>query len=288
MIAITGTTGQLGRLVIESLLRCNVDPSTLVALDRNPAKAAEMAARGILVRQADYSDEEALVVALQGVRRLLLISSSELGQRTAQHGRVINAARRAAVPEIIYSSLLHADSSPLNLAAEHRATEKLIAASGLSFTILRNGWYTENYTASVPAALAHGVWVGSAGEGRIASAARADYAEAAAQVLTRPEPLQGETYELAGDDAYTLNDLAEEISRQSGRPIPYRSLPETEYRAILLAAGLPEPLAAGLASWDVGAAQGALFDDSRQLSRLIDRPTTPLADSVKAALGSAS
>jgi NAD(P)H dehydrogenase (quinone) len=284
MIALTGTTGQLGRLVIESLLRRNVDPSTVVALVRNPAKAAETAARGIVVRRADYSDEEGLVAALQGVRRLLLISSSELGQRTAQHGRVINAARRAGVPEIIYTSLLHADSSPLNLAEEHLATEKLLAASGLAFTILRNGWYTENYTASLPAALAHGVLVGSAGEGRIASAARADYAEAAAQVLTRPEPLQGETCELAGDDAYTLNDLAAEISRQSRRPIPYRNLPEAEYRAILLAAGLPEPLAAGLASWDVGASQGALFDDSRQLSRLIGRPTTSLADSVRASL----
>ena len=284
MIALTGATGQLGRLVIEHLLRMQVDPSSIVAIVRNPAKAHDLAATGITVRQASYDDGNALTAALKDVRRLLLISSSELGQRTAQHAHIISAATHAGTPEIIYTSLLHADSSPLNLAEEHLATEALIAASGLAFTILRNGWYTENYTASIPSALAHGALVGSAGDGRIASAARTDYAEAAALVLARQEPLSRTTHELAGDDAFTLTQFAAEISRQSGKPIPYHNLPEADYRAILLSAGLPEPLAAGLASWDVGASQGALFDNNRQLSHLIGRPTTPFTDSIKTTL----
>ena len=284
MIALTGTTGQLGRLVVESLLRKNVDPSTIIAIVRNPAKAEYLAAQGIQVRQADYADEAALTAALKDVQRLLLISSSELGQRTAQHGRVIAAAHRAGVSEIVYTSLLHADSSSLDLAQEHLATEQQITASRLSFTILRNGWYTENYTASIPSAIAHGTLVGCAGEGRIASAARADYAEAAALVLSHPEPLHNAIYELAGDESYTLSEMAAETSRQSGKTIPYQNLPEEVYRDILLSVGLPEPLASGLARWDVAASHNALFDDSRQLSQLLGHPTTPMAHSVKTAL----
>lgn len=284
MIALTGTTGQLGRLVVESLLRKNVDPSTIIAIVRNPAKAEYLAAQGIQVRQADYADEAAMTAALKDVQRLLLISSSELGQRTAQHGRVITAAHRAGVSEIVYTSLLHADSSSLDLAQEHLATEQQITASGLSFNILRNGWYTENYTASIPSAIAHGTLVGCAGEGRIASAARADYAEAAALVLSHPEPLTGTIYELAGDESYTLSEMAAETSRQSGKTIPYQNLPEDVYRDILLSVGLPEPLASGLARWDVAASNGALFDDSRQLSQLLGRPTTPMAHLVTTAL----
>jgi NAD(P)H dehydrogenase (quinone) len=284
MIALTGATGQLGRLVIAHLLRMQVNPSSIVAIVRNPAKAHDLAATGITIRQASYDDDDALTPALKDARRLLLISSSEIGQRTAQHGRIISAATRAGTPEIVYTSLLHADSSPLNLAEEHLATEALIAASGLAFTILRNGWYTENYTASIPSALTHGVLVGSAGDGRIASAARTDYAEAAALALAHHDPLSGTTHELAGDESFTLAQFAAEISRQSGRPIPYHNLPEADYRTILLAAGLPEPLAAGLASWDIGASQDALFDNSRQLSRLIGRPTTPFSESIKTTL----
>lgn len=284
MIALTGTTGQLGRLVVESLLRKNVDPSTIVAIVRNPAKAEDLAAQGIQVRQADYADEAALTAALKDVHRLLLISSSELGQRTAQHGRVITAAQRSGVSEIVYTSLLHADSSSLDLAQEHLATEQQITASGLSFTVLRNGWHTENYTASIPSAIAHGALVGCAGEGRIASAARADYAEAAALVLSHPQPLNNAIYELAGDESYTLSEMAAETSRQSGKIISYENLPGEVYRDILLSVGLPEPLASGLARWDVAASNGALFDDSRQLSQLLGRPTTPMAHSVKTAI----
>jgi NAD(P)H dehydrogenase (quinone) len=287
MIALTGATGQLGRLVVDQLLAAATPAASIAALVRQPAKAADLSARGVQARTADYNDPATLETALVGVDRLLLISSSEVGQRTAQHRNVIDAARRRHVGLLVYSSLLHADTSPLNLAAEHRETESLLRASGVPFVILRNSWYTENYTASVRSALALGALHGSAGEGRIASAARADFAAAAAKVLTGAAT-PGQTLELAGDQAYTLAELAAEISRQTGKTIPYRNLPEADYRAALLGAGLPEWLAAGLASWDTGASQGALFDDSHQLSHLIGRPTTSLAESVRQALAAAA
>ncbi len=159
----------------------------------------------------------------------------------------------------------------------------MLAASGVPHTILRNGWYAENYTGAVPAALEHGALIGSAGAGRISGAARADYAEAAAVVLTQ-DGHTGATYELAADGAWTLTDLAAELSAQTGREIPYRDLPQADYAAALVGAGLPEGLAQAIAGWDADAAKGALFDDGRALSRLIGRPTTPLADVVRAAL----
>ncbi|MBA4226276.1 MAG: NAD(P)-dependent oxidoreductase [Hyphomonas sp.] len=281
MIAITGATGQLGRLAVAALKR-RVPPDQLVGLVRSPEKAADL---GIAARAADYALADTLEAALQGIDKLLLISSSEIGMRTVQHRNVIEAAKRAGVNLIVYTSVLHADRSPLSLAEEHRQTEAMIKASGIPYVILRNGWYTENYTGSIPGALAGGAFIGSAGDGKLSTATRADYAEAAAAALTT-EGHAGKTYELAGDIAYTLSDLAAEISRQSGQEIPYKNLPEAEYARLLAGFGLPEALANGLAAWDVDASKGALFDDSRQLSRLIGRPTTPLAQAVTAALKS--
>ncbi|MGR6979941.1 SDR family oxidoreductase [Testudinibacter sp. P27/CKL/0425] len=278
-IAVTSATGQLGRLVIEQL-KAKVAAENIIALVRDPAKAQDL---GVEVRSADYTDPTALETALAGIDRVLLISSNEIGQRTTQHQNVINAAKKAGVPHIIYTSLLHADRSPLNLAQEHRETEHALKTSGLSYTILRNGWYTENYTESVPAAIAEKALYGSAGSGKIASATRADLAEAAAIVLTS-EGHEGKTYELAGDTAYTLEALAAEISRQRGETIPYVDIPEADYAAALKQAGLPSDLAEAIASWDVGASQGALFSEDRTLSGLLGRPTTSLEDAVKAAL----
>jgi len=282
MIAITGATGQLGRLVIQSLLK-RVPAAEIVAAVRQPARAADLAALGVQVREADYTQPASLDTAFKGVDKVLLISSSEVGQRLPQHRNVIDAARRAGVSLLAYTSILRADTSPLALAEEHNATEAYLKASGLAHVLLRNSWYTENYLASVQPALQHGALIGSAGEGRIASAARADYAEAAAVVLTTPAQA-GKVYELAGDDAYTLAELAAELSRQSGKTVPYVNLPEAEYAKALEGAGLPGPIAAILANSDVGAANGALFDDSHQLGKLIGRPTTPLAAMLKAAL----
>ena len=282
MIAITGATGQLGRLVIQNLLK-TVPASQIVAAVRSPAKAADLAALGVQVRQADYAQPATLEAALQGVDKLLLISSSEVGQRAPQHAAVIAAAQKAGVKLLAYTSILRADSSPLGLAAEHKETEAALRASGLPFVLLRNGWYTENHTGSVPAALQYGAVMGSAKDGRIASAARADYAAAAAAVLTKDNQA-GQVYELAGDSAYTLAEFAAEIAQQSGKPVVYNDLPQAAYAAALVQVGLPEGFAALLADSDVGASQGALFDDGHQLSGLIGRPTTPLSDVVKAAL----
>lgn len=279
MIAITGATGLLGQHVIESLLK-TVPASQIVAIVRNPAKATALSQQGITVHQADYSDEAAFTTALQGIDKLLLISSSEVGQRAPQHRNVINAAKAAHVKFIAYTSLLHADTSPLGLADEHVATEKMLAESGIAYALLRNGWYTENYLASAPAALEHGVFIGAAGEGKIASATRADYAAAAARVISE-DGHAGKTYELAGDAGWTLSQLAAELAKQSGKKVVYQNLSEADFAAALKGVGLPAGLADMLADSDTGASKGGLFDDSHTLSKLIGRPTTSLADSVK-------
>jgi NAD(P)H dehydrogenase (quinone) len=278
-IAVTGATGQLGRIVIENLKQ-RTSTSSILALVRKPEQAEAL---GVAARAFDYSKTETLDAALSGVETLLLISSSEIGQRTAQHGNVIAAAKRAGIKRIVYTSVLHADSSVLPLADEHRATEAALKASGLSYTLLRNGWYTENYTGFAGVALANGALFGSAGEGRISSATREDLAEAAAVVLTA-EGHENTTYELVGDTSWTLADLAAEISKQTGKNIPYRNLPETDYAAALEGVGLPKGLAAALASYDVSASLGALYGNERALAELIGRPTTPLAISVERAL----
>lgn len=274
-IAITGVTGQLGRLTVDKLSG-RIAANEIVGLARSPQKAANL---GIDVRKADYDKLETVAQALNGIDTLLLISGSEVGKRATQHKNVIEAAQHAGVSWIIYTSLLHADTSTLNLAAEHLTTEHLLKNSGIPFTILRNGWYTENYTRSIRGALAGGSLLGCAGNGKIAWASRADFADAAVAVLTTYKH-HGKTYELAGDKAYTLSDLASEISRQTGKEIFFKNLLESEYIKTLQTFGVPESLAKAIASWDISAAKGDLFDDSHQLSKLIKRPTTPLADVV--------
>jgi NAD(P)H dehydrogenase (quinone) len=282
MIVVTGATGQLGQLVIKALLK-KVPASNIVAAVRNMEKAKDIAALGVQVRHADYNQPVSWDAALQGANKVLLISSSEIGQRATQHKVVIDAAKRAGVKLLAYTSVLRADTSPLGLAVEHKETEDYLRASGVPFTLLRHGWYTENYTAGIPSALAHGAVFGAAGDGRISSATRADYAEADATVLTA-ENQAGKVYELAGDTSYTLTELAAEIARQTGKAIGYVNLPEAEYKKALLGAGLPEILAELLANSDTGVSKGGLFDEGKQLSKLIGRATTSLATAVKAAL----
>ncbi len=282
MYAVTGATGQLGRLVIEALLK-TIPANRIVAAVRNPPKARDLAERGVIVREADYSRPDTLGPALAGVEKLLLISSTEVSGRLPRHSAVIEAAKANGVSLIAYTSMLHADTSPARLAIEHRQTEEVIAASGLSTVILRNGWYTENHLMALPAALEHGAFVGAAKDGRFSSAARQDYAEAAAVVLAT-DGHAGKTYELAADQAFTLAELAAEVSRQSGKAVVYNDLSEIAYRDVLTGAGLPGDLAALLADADAAASRGALFDDSGALGRLIGRPTTSLQSLVAAAL----
>lgn len=278
-IAVTGATGQLGRLIVERL-RAKLPATDIVALARTPDKAADL---GVEVRTADYSKPEMLHSALSGIDTLMMISGSEVGQRVPQHKNLIAAAKNAGVKRIVYTSLLHADRSTLSLAPEHVETEAMLRDSGLDITLLRNGWYTENYTGNVANAVAHGALIGSAGQGRIASATRADYADAAVEVLTTAGH-SGKVYELAGDTAFTLAELAAEISKQTGKAIPYVYLPAAEYTAALVEAGVPAPWPEALPSFDVEAGNGALFDDSRVLSKLIGRPTTTLETAVASAL----
>lgn len=283
MYVVTGATGQLGRLVIEQLLE-RVPASQIIAAVRSPEKAADLAALGVQVRQADYSQPATLDSAFAGAEKILLISSSEIGQRAAQHKAVIDAAKQAQVKLLAYTSVLHADTSALGLAEEHRQTESALQQSGVPFVVLRNGWYTENYTAGIPAALQHGAVFGSASDGRISSAAREDFAAAAIAVLTATDDQAGRIYELAGDESYSLSEFAAEISRQAGKQIPYTDLPQADFQAALIQAGLPDFVADLLADSDAAAARGALFDDGKQLSRLIGRPTTAWQDTVKTAL----
>ncbi|WP_339869309.1 SDR family oxidoreductase [uncultured Algoriphagus sp.] len=278
-IGITGATGQLGKLVVEQL-KIRTNASNLIALVRSPQKVQDIEARAF-----DYNDPESMEESLQGIHTLLLISGNEIGQRAMQHKNVINAAKEAGIKWIVYTSLLRADTSTLSLAEEHLATEKHLNESDIPFTLLRNGWYTENYTGSIQGALAAGAFIGSAGDGKISSASRADFAEAAAIVLTG-EGHEGKVYELAGDHSFTLKDLASEISKQTGKDIPYQNLSEQEYSKALQVFGLPDRIADGIALWDVSASKGDLYAEDKTLSKLIGRPTTPMSESVKAILDS--
>jgi NAD(P)H dehydrogenase (quinone) len=284
-LLVAAASGQLGRLTVDALLE-TVPASRIVAGVRNPDgdAAKAFAAKGIEVRKVDYADPAGIAAVLAGIDRLLLISSNTLDGRVQQHRNAIAAAKQAGVELVVYTSILHADTTPLGLAADHKATEAALRESGVPFAVLRNGWYTENYTASIPPALAHGAFLGAAGDGRISTAARADYARAAAAVLASDADQAGRIYELAGDEAFTLTEFAAAIAKASGKPVVYKNLSEPEFKAVLIGAGLPAAFAALLADSDAGAAKGALFDDGKALSKLIGRPTTPYAQTVAAAV----
>ncbi|MET4612122.1 NAD(P)H dehydrogenase (quinone) [Rhodococcus sp. PvR044] len=276
-IAITGATGHLGRLVVESLLARRADAGDLVAVVRDPGKAADLAAKGVQVRAADYTDGAALESALAGVDKLLLISSSEVGQRLPQHTNVIEAAKTAGVAFVAYTSVLDAANSALTLAQEHKATEEVMAASGIEHALLRNGWYWENYTTDLPGTIERGVLAGAAGDGRVAAAARADYAEAAAVVLLS-DGQAGKVYELGGDERLTLAELATKISAAAGKTVAYQDLSEEQFGAALESAGLPAVYAGMLANSDAGIKAGALDTTSGDLQTLIGRSSTPVAE----------
>jgi NAD(P)H dehydrogenase (quinone) len=283
MIAVTGATGHLGRLVVTGLLDAGVPAGEVVAVVRTPEKAADLAASGVQVRQADYTDEAALAQALTDVDRLLLVSGSEVGQRVAQHTNVLQAAKGAGVQLVVYTSAPKADDTPLPLAPEHIATERLIADFGLQAVVLRNNWYLENYDQQIRQAAETGELSGSSGEGRIAAATRADFAAATVAVLTAEQPQPG-IVELGGDQAFTLAELAATVAAQTGREVTYRDLTAEEHVSSALAAGLPEGTAQFVVGLDQSIAQGALDTGSTALSQLTGRPTTTLAEHVRTVL----
>jgi NAD(P)H dehydrogenase (quinone) len=282
-VAVTAASGHLGRLVVRTLLDRGFPAGEIVAGARSPEKIADLASLRVRVREADYDRPETLAEAFAGVDRLLLISGSEVGARVTQHTNAVNAAVAAGVSLIVYTSAPYADTTDLPIAPEHKATEEVIRASGVPFTFLRNSWYVENYTGNLAPALAHGAILGSAGDGKVSAAPRADFAAAAAAVLAGGEH-DNTVYELGGDTPFTLSELAAEVSRQSGKEVAYRDMPPEEYAGALVAVGLPDGYAHVLAGSDVSLKEGKLLVETGDLSRLIGRPTTPLAESVASGL----
>jgi NAD(P)H dehydrogenase (quinone) len=279
-IVVTGATGHLGRLIVQSLLDRGVPADQIVAVGRDVDRLAGLAERGVVTQRADYDDAESLQAAFAGAETLMFVSGSEVGRRVVQHGNVVTAAKAAGVGLVVYTSIAKADTSSLVLAAEHKATEQLILDSGLPHVFLRNSWYLENYTAQLPTYLQHGV-AGAANDGRVSAATRADYAEAAAVVLTT-EGHTNRVYELGGSP-FTMTELAAEISRQSGNSVSYLDLPVDKLTELLVAAGLPDGYAAVLADGDRGLAQGDL-EVGDDLAKLLGRTPTTLAEAIRAAL----
>jgi NAD(P)H dehydrogenase (quinone) len=279
-IVVTGATGQLGRHVVEALLERNVPAQEIVATGRSLEKLADFAERGVQVKGMDYADPASVAEALKGASKVLLISGSEVGQRVEQHRTVIEAAKAEGVELLAYTSIANADTTGMKLAAEHQATEAILRESGVPFVLLRNGWYLENYTDQLPGTLAQGAIAGSAGEGRVSAATRADYAHAAAAVLVA-DGQAGRIYELGGDEPFTMAELAEEISAAAGKHISYQDLPAQEYAGMLAGFGVPEAFADILADSDLGIARGDLLVSTGDLRKLIGRPATSLAEAVR-------
>lgn len=282
-LVVTGASGHLGRLVVLDLLDRGITPDRIVAAARTPDRLADLAERGVTVRRADYDDPQSLKEAFVGAEKVLLVSSSSVGSRLEQHAHVVDAAREAAVDLIAYTSILRADTSSMLLAADHVATERLIVDSGLPHVFLRNGWYLENYTEQIPTAREHKAILGSAGTGLVSAATRADYAAAAAVVLTQDGPVN-HAYELGGDTAFTLPEYAATLSELTGEEIAYVDRPAADYQAFLTSVGVPEAMAVILADADVSITRGALVEESGELGRLIGRPTTGLTVAIRAAL----
>ncbi|MDQ0146511.1 SDR family oxidoreductase [Pseudarthrobacter niigatensis] len=285
-IVVTGATGQLGRHVLEALLERGVAAGNIVAAGRSVEKLADFVERGVRVQPMDYADAGSVAAALKGARRVLLISGSEVGQRVDQHRTVIEAAKAEGVELLAYTSIANADTTSMLLADEHKATEALLRESGVPFVLLRNGWYLENYTEQLPGTLAQGAVAGSAGDGKVSGAARADYAQAAAAVLVA-DGQSGKVYELGGDEAFSMADLAAEISAATGKAVSYNDLPAGDYAELLASVGVPEAFAEILADSDMGIARGDLLVSTGDLRRLIGRPTTSLGQAVRAAAAAA-
>jgi NAD(P)H dehydrogenase (quinone) len=282
-ILVTGATGALGSKIVRSLLQ-KAPGAKVIAAARKQDRAAPLVAQGAEFRLLDYDRPETIDAAMQGVTRVVLVSGTDVGRRVPQHKAVIDAAKRAGVKLLGYTSILRATESPLLLAQEHRGTEEVLAASGLPHILLRHGWYTENSTATAPLSVKLGVVQSCAGDGRYSTATRQDYAEGDATLILRDGHSPGQRYEMAGSTSWTKGDYAALLSRLSGKPVTYQSMSQVDFAASLVAAGLPEIVAKIISDSDAGAAQGWLQDDSRTLEKVLGRPTTPLEQVVSQTL----
>lgn len=277
-ILVTGATGQLGSLIVQHLRRRAPDVQ-VIAGGRRTATI-----EGAEYRHVDYDRPDTLDAAMEGVTRVVLVSGSEAGKRIPQHRAVIDAAARAGVKLLAYTSILNADRNPMQLAQEHRGTEQALAEGRVPYVLCRNGWYSENYLGSAPVAIQYGVLMSASGKGRLSTATRNDYAEGAAALILRDDHQPGQAYELAGSTSFDKHEFAQMLTRLSGKPVAVEDLSEADYAASLLQAGLPEPFARILADSDAKSGEGWLFDDSRTLEKIIGRPTTPIEVTLQEAL----
>jgi len=278
-ILVTGATGQLGTLIVKHLVQ-KLPRGSVVAGGRNADKAPP----GAEFRTLDYNVPSSIDAALAGVTRVILVSGTEIGKRVQQHQAVVEAALRAGVRLLAYTSILKADTNPFLLATEHRATEQLLATAGLPYILLRNGWYSENYTGTAAMAIQFGVIQSASGNARFSTAPRDDYAAGAAALILRDDHKPGQAYELAGSTSFTKQEYADLLTRKSGKNISVQNLTAAEYVAALMQAGLPEGLAKILADSDSKSADGWLFNDSRTLAHAIGRSTVPFEQTLDAAL----
>jgi NAD(P)H dehydrogenase (quinone) len=282
-ILVTGATGALGSKIVLSLLQ-KAPQAKVIAGARNPEKAAALAAKGAEIRLLDYDKPETIEAAMKGVTRVVLVSGNDVGRRVPQHKAVIDAAKRAGVKLLGYTSILRATESPLLLAQEHRGTEEALAASGLAHILLRHGWYTENSTNTAPLAVKFGVVQSCAGDGRFSTATRQDYADGDAALILKDGHAPGQRYELAGSTSFSRGEYAALLSRKSGSPVKYQAMSQADHAAALVAAGLPPPIANIISDSDAGASKGWLQDDSRTLEKVLGRPTTSLEQVVEETL----
>jgi NAD(P)H dehydrogenase (quinone) len=282
---VTGATGKLGGLVVDALLERGIPANQIVAGGRNADRLKELQARGVRTARIDLNDRDSLRRAFRGADKLLLVSGTETGQRVRQHRNAISAANDAGVGLVAYTSIVRADSTTLILAAEHRATEDMLRESQLPFVFLRHSWYMENYTSQIPVYLRQRAILGCADDGRVSAATHADLAGAAAAVLTS-EGLDHAVYELGGDDAFTMSELAAEISTQTGQTVQYQDFSVDAYTKLLVRGGVPPADAALIADGDRGVAAGELLVETGDLSRLIGRPTERLSEAIADTLAS--
>ncbi|GLY16659.1 NAD(P)-dependent oxidoreductase [Kineosporia sp. NBRC 101677] len=281
-IVVTAASGNLGRLTVEALLSRGVPAADIVATSRDITRIKDFADRGVQVRRADFAEPDSLPAAFEGADKLLLISTTTPSERVANHRRAIDAAVAAGVSMVAFTSMLHADTSSSVLAPTHWATEQYLHER-IPYVMLRNGWYLENYTVQLSQVLSGGVLFGAAGQGRISAATRADYAEAAATVLSTDGHV-GQTYELGGDEAFTLTELAAAISAAAGKQIEYMDLPVEAFARALTEAGVPADLAGVLSDADRAMSHDELYTESGDLRRLIGRATVTPAEAIAAAL----
>lgn len=283
-LLVTGASGQLGRLVLDSLLASGKSPASIIATTRDTAKLADYAAKGVIVRLADFDDAASLDAAFAGADKVLIISTDALdqpGKRLAQHKAAVAAAKEAGAKHILYTSMPQPDDSLVTFAPDHLGTEEAIKATGIPYTILRDGWYAENLFMSLPHALETGSWYTSTGEGRIAHITRADTAAAIAGAVLKAGN-ESKTYTLTGTKSRTAEEIAAIVSAATGKPLKVVHVTDAQLAEGLKAAGLPEGFIPTIVSFDANTREGKIASVTSDAETLSGRKPTSFEDFVAA------